>query len=322
MTIKEVASIAGVSVATISRVINNDKSVSNETRESVLKVIQNTGYVPSGLGRNLRISSTETILVVLPSIENPFYSEIVKGIDTRSEELGFQTIFCNTYDSYESLKEYCNYIERKLAVGVIIVSPAWNHSYSFLKNRPIISCGESYENMPCVQIDIDHTKGGYDATKYLIQKGAKKIAYIGSSYVAVTSIRREKGYRQAMMEAGLEIDEKMILTGYSTYQEAYSISDKLLKDNVPEAVFASSDELAIGFYNRAIEYGYQIPKDILLMGFDNIKFAYIFNLTTIEQPRYEMGVKSVDQLYNIIKGEKAQDIVCEHKIITRRSTMR
>lgn len=322
MNIKELAAYANVSVATVSRVLNDDARVKRETREKIRRAIEETGYVPNTLGRNLRISQSDVVLVVMPDMENPFYADIVEGIDERCRHYGFSAMVCNTYDSHEKLQYYCSYIEKKQARGVILVSPAWNRDYSFLRGRPVVSCCESSVSLPCAQVDIDNVQAGFDATKYLVSLGAKRIALIGGGKVAASTDKRERGYRLALEEAGIALDENLIEQTCFKYEEAYAAANRLLAVAPPDAVFATSDEMAIAFMNAASEKGLRVPEDIKIIGFDNIRFSAFVKprLTTVDQPRYDLGVNAVDQLVKVLNGTPTETVMRPYKLIRRGST--
>ena len=324
MKIKDIAREAGVSVATISRVINNDPKVSRETKEKVMVVINAIGYVPNSLGRNLRTLKTNTILVILPTIDNPFFSPVVHGIEKEAELKGYNVLLCNTYNSHTKFLEYCSYISKKQADGIIVVSPAGLRDYSILENIPVVVCCESHESIPCPQVDIDGIKAGYDATKLLIEKNRKRIAFVGGGMQSTSSVKHERGYRNALIDAGMVIDESLIVKDYYDFQGGYEAAERLFcdKDKIPDAIFAASDELAIAIMNSADDLGLKIPSDIMIMGFDNIEFASVVKptLSTVEQPCKQMGKYAMDMLYNIINGEKVNNITCEHKLILRKST--
>lgn len=321
MNIKEVAAYAKVSVATVSRVLNDDPSVAPKTSEAVRKAIAETGYVRSALGRNLRRAQSDVVLVVLPNMNNPFYADIVKGIDSRCKDYGLSAMACNTYDSYEKLKYFCDFIEKRQARGVIIVSAPWKRDYSFLEGLPVVGCCESREDMPCAQVDIDNVQAGYDATKYLISLGAKRIALIGGGEISPSNIKREQGYRLAMRDAGYPIDESLVVNNCYNYEQGSAVAKRILNAS-PDALFAAADEIAVSFINAAQDMGISIPDELKIFGFDNVHYSTFVKpkLSTIDQPRYEMGVQSVDQLMRVLDGKRARTVMCQYKLIRRGST--
>lgn len=322
MTIKELAAYANVSVATVSRVLNSDPKVRPKMRENVRKAIAETGYTANSLGRNLRISKSNVVLVVMPDMKNPFYADIVAGIDRRCRELGLSAMTCITYDSYEKLKYYCQYIALKQARGVILISPVWNRDYRFLAGEPVVVCCESDETIPCSQLDIDNIGASFDATKYLISLGARRIAFIGGGEVAASSFKRETGFRRAMADAGYEVDEELVTKDCFTYEQGCKAASRIFEKTIPEGVFAASDELAIAFINEAGKRGISIPQQMKVIGFDNIRYSTFVTpkLSTVDQPRYEIGMKAVDQLMDILEEKPIKTIMCPYTLLRRGST--
>ena len=276
MNIKEVAAYAKVSVATVSRVLNDDPSVAPKTSEAVRKAIAETGYVRSALGRNLRRAQSDVVLVVLPNINNPFYADIVEGIDSRCKDYGLSAMACNTYGSHEKLEYFCGFIEKRQARGV---------------------------------------------TKYLISLGAKRIALIGGGEISPSNIKREQGYRLAMRDAGYPIDESLVVNNCYNYEQGSAVAKRILNAS-PDALFAAADEIAVSFINAAQDMGISIPDELKIFGFDNVHYSTFVKpkLSTIDQPRYEMGVQSVDQLMRVLEGKKARTVMCQYKLIRRGST--
>lgn len=322
MTIKELAAYANVSVATVSRVLNGNPLVRPETREAVRRAVEETGYTTNSLGRNLRILKSDVVLVVMPNIENPFYADIVAGIDKRCRELGLNAMICNTYDSHEKLRHYCGYIDLKQARGVILISPTWKRDYKFLEGMPVVSCCETYEELPCSQVNIDNTRAGFDATQYLISLGAKRIAYIGGGQVAASGVEREKGFRDAMKEAGLPVEETLVDSGCFSYEQGLESARRIFSTCVPDGVFAWSDEIAIAFMSEARARGISIPKQMKVIGFDNIRYSTFVTpqLSTVDQPRYEIGARAVNELMRVLDGNPPRTIRCPYTLLKRGST--
>lgn len=325
MKITEIAKKANVSVATISRVINDDPKVKAATRRRVLEIIQANGYVPNNLGRNFRTQSTRTVLVVLPTIDNPFYSPIVHAIEDVARGEGYNVMLCNSYNSYDKLKEYSDYIHRKIADGMILLSPENGADYTFLNDFPAVVCCESQTAIDVPQIDIDHVRAGYEATKCLIGMGRKHIGFIGGSEKSASGVKREKGYRDAMKEAGLPIEPALVKNGFYDYKGGMAAARELLQEKDLDALFAISDELAIGFIAAAKAAGRKVPDEIAVMGFDDIEESQVFSptLSTVVQPRYEMGKRAAEQIFKIFKGEETEPMqIIDHKLIVRQSTVK
>lgn len=323
MTIKEIADEAGVSVATVSRVINKDEKVSPKTMKKVREVIDRCGYVPNELGRHLRRSNTGTILVLLPSMGNTFYPNLVKGIDEECGKNNYNSIITNTYDSYSKTLEYCDWLRRKLADGIILISPKISHDYSALKGKMIVGCSDMHPKFPCPQVDIDNRKAAYDAVTHLISCGCKKIAFLGGHSASAYS--RYEGYCDALKEAGIPTDKNLEVHTCVSYLDTCELCKKLLDNETFDGLFAISDEFALAFMHIAESRGIKIPGQIKVVGFDNGKMSLMTNpeLTTVEQPGEESGRCAVQTLLGMINGKPVQDkFYFGHKLIIRGSSVK
>lgn len=326
-TIHDVAKVAGVSVATVSRVLNGGV-VSDKTKAKVLKAINDMNYKPNLLGRNLRRSSTMTIIILLPTISNSFYSKIVRGIEDKASENGYNVMICDTNSKAEKEKVYLEMLKNKLVDGVIIMSSAIGAQQltKLANNFPIVQCCESKEGTDITTITIDNYSASYKAVKHLINIGNKRIALICGSNEFYSSKLREQGYRKALIDSGIEIDETIIKAGNYSFESGFRITrELLLQVNRPTAIFAMSDTMAIGAIKACREKGLSVPHDMSIVGFDNIKFATMCEptLTTIKQPQYELGSIAMETLISKIKNDniKVDNIVLDHELIIRDSTI-
>ncbi len=323
MKITDIARQAHVSVATVSRVINDDPKVRDATKKRVRAVIRENGYIPNNTGRNLRTQSTNTVLVVLPTIDNPFYSPIVHAIEDEAGSRGYNVMLCNSYNSYDKLVELSGYVCKKMADALIVLSPENGRDYGFLSSIPAVVCGESQDGIPVPQVDMDNEAAGYAATKHLIDIGRRHIAFIGASDKSASGVKREHGYLRALREAGLQPEERLIRHNFYDYRGGLRAADELLREPDCDAVFAISDELAIGFASAAAEAGRRVPEDIAVMGFDDIEESSVFRprISTVAQPRYEMGRWAAGQLFAILNGQETTALkIIEYRLILREST--
>ncbi|WP_010095289.1 LacI family DNA-binding transcriptional regulator [Ornithinibacillus scapharcae] len=322
--IQQIAKRAGVSVATVSRVLNNSNSVSSKTRSKVEEAIQELKYAPSMLGRNLRNSESRLLLVLLPSISNPFYSEIINGIQNTAIANDYHILLCETDSKPERENIYFNMVKNKLADGVISMDPTINMKKlnELYEEHPIILCSE-YEEGGCIPyVTVDSELAAYQAVKHLIKLGNERIALITSDEKFLYARQRRAGYERALEEFGLPVRENLIYhtKGLDFQNGVHAMRVLLQEDNKPTAVFAVSDTLAIGAL-KVINMESTTP--IAVVGFDNISFSSMTNptLTTVSQPMYNMGCHAVEMLISSIKGVKVENIVLEHELIIRESTM-
>jgi LacI family repressor for deo operon, udp, cdd, tsx, nupC, and nupG len=323
MTIKDVAKKTNYSVATVSRVINGDSNVAPKTREKILAAIKEMGYVPNLLGRNLRQLASNVVYVLLPSINNSFYSKIVQSIEKESIKTGISIMICETYNEYKRYKNFMDSVRKKLADGIILISPGKPEVVPNFDDIPAVVCCES-NNFNCSQVDIDNEQAGYDAVSHLIEIGKKKIAFIGGNFTS--SHLRKQGYMRALQEAGLEIIPELIFDNeYYDYEDGLRAAKQILGSNLkPDAIFAVTDQIAFGVIKVFLRAGLKIPQDVAVCGFDNLTYAKMNNpsLTTIMQPREELGAEAFRFLYAKLKKSQTKNktIILKHKLIKRYST--
>ncbi|WHY89042.1 LacI family DNA-binding transcriptional regulator [Neobacillus novalis] len=325
--IQQVAEKAGVSAATVSRVLNNVSSVSSKTRLKVEHAIKELNYEPSMLGRNLRNSESRLLLVLIPSISNPFYTEIIKGIETIAIANHYNILLCATDSNAERDNIYFNMVKNKLADGIISMDPTINRQKlnELAEKHPIILCSEYEEGGSIPYVTIDHKLAAYHAVKHLIKLGNKKIALINSDETYLYARQRREGYERALQEFNLPIRKEWIYhTEHLEFEHGVHAMRRLLQVNErPTAVFAVSDTLAIGALKEINVNGLHVPNDIAVVGFDKITFSNMTNptLTTVAQPMYKMGCTAANMLINRIKGNQVESIVLDHELVIRESTM-
>lgn len=324
--IQDVAQKAGVSVATVSRVFNNPDAVAKKTKVRVEQAINELSYEPSVLGRNLRTSESKLILVLIPSISNPFYTEIINGIEDTAIWLGYNILLCETDSNPQRESIYFNLIRNQLADGIISMDPTVNKRRlnELASEYPIVQCSEFDEDETISYVTINNELAAYHAVKHLIKIGQKKIALINSDEKFLYARERRSGYQKAMDEFGITIEPDWIShTDTLGFEDGKRAMTRLLAlPERPTAVFAVSDILAIGALKEINTSGLRVPQDIALVGFDKIAFSNMTHptLTTIAQPMYKMGCTSANMIVNKIKGEKVESIILEHELVIREST--
>lgn len=325
-TIQDIAKKAGVSVATVSRVLNDNHKVTEKTKKKVELAIQELNYQPSMLGRNLRTSKSRLMLVLIPSTSNPFYSEIIKGIQDTGIMNHYNILLCETDAKPERENIYLNMLKNKLADGMISMDPTINLDKlnKLAETHPVIFCSEYKEDGVIPYVSIDSEMAAYEAVKHLISTGNKKIALINSEEKFLYARLRKAGYERALREFNLPIKDEWIFhtedlefeSGARGMRNLLALADK------PTAVFAVSDTLAIGAMKALDMQHDQELNPIAIIGFDNISFSKMTNptLSTIEQPMYKMGVCAAEMLMKRMMGEEVESIILDHKLIVREST--
>ncbi|GAB3058850.1 LacI family DNA-binding transcriptional regulator [Virgibacillus ainsalahensis] len=325
-TIQEVAKHAGVSVATVSRVINDSVTVTEKTRVRVEKAIEELNYEPSVLGRNLRTSESRLLLVMIPSIANPFYSEIINGIEDTAIAQGYNILLCETDSNPEREAIYFNLIRNRLADGIISMDPTVNKDKlnELAASYPVVQCSEYDEDGTIPHVTIDNEQAAYQAVKHLIKLGQKNIALVNSDEKFLYARERRRGYEKALEEYGLPVRKEWIYHAdkleFQSGQQAVRVL--MSQKDKPTAIFAVSDIFAIGALKEINVTGLQVPQDIAIVGFDKINFSNMTypTLTTVAQPMYRMGTMAARMIINKISGKEVESIILDHELIIREST--
>lgn len=327
ITIKDVAKAANVSVATVSRVMNNNSNVSEETVERVTRVMEELGYSPNCLGRDLRKSETKRILAIIASAEQSFYSDVLKGMDEAAFVQGYDVLIATTHDDPDHEMHLLKMLLSHSVDGAVLLGVKQDAATisRLAEHNNIALCLEKMEGCNTLTVTIDNVKAGKDAVNYLISKGHKRIGLISTEIRSQSSIDREKGYRQALEEHGIPVDESLIYFGtYETESGTTGCKYLLELPDPPTAIFSISDMIAIGAMNYAISKGIAIGKDLMFFGFDNIAYSHIFvpRLSTVEQPCYMQGKLVVEKLINNMRSGIPDKSVymLPHSLVLREST--
>ena len=318
VTIHDVAKTAGVSVSTVSRVLNNKVDVAEETQRTVLKVIEDLGYSSSLAARSMRSRKTNLIGLVVPDIGFPYSIEIMKGINQAIAESSFDLLVYTTGDIHKNAtayreQHYVNLLSKSITDGVIIVASA---AAEFISDAPIVSVDPHIANPNYPAIHARNYQGGLQAMEYLIKLGHKRIGFITGRRELESAERRIKAYRDALREHNIEEDPLLISQGDFTSPAGYESTKELMSlPNPPTAIFAANDQTALGAYQAAEEMGLRIPEDLSVVGFDNISDAKYLGLTTVDQFLAEMGFIATQMLIRLINDEALDEQT--HKMTTR-----
>ncbi|SCY89544.1 LacI family DNA-binding transcriptional regulator [Alkaliphilus peptidifermentans] len=325
--IKDVAKKAGVSISTVSRVINESKVVRQETQEKVLKAIEELGYKPNAIARSLKIKNTKTIGIMIPDISNQFYPEVVRGVEDIANMYNYNIFLCNTDLDEEKEMKYFDVLAEKQVDGVILMGNIVSeelYTKIMFYNIPIILIGTDYENLPSVT--IDNTKAAKSIVSYLIKKEHNRIGMItGKNYDPVVGVARLNGYKEALKENEMLFETELVVEGGYRFKSGYEGAKKLLSlSDRPTAIFVANDEMAIGAMRAALELNVKIPDELAIVGFDNIDMSEKFYpaLTTVAQPMYEMGAIGMRVLTKILNEEaiETHKIVLNYSLLERESS--
>jgi LacI family transcriptional regulator len=330
VTRNDVARLAGVSPATVSYVVNNGpRPVSPETRAKVVKVIEETGYQPSAVARNLRMQRTCTIGLILPDIQNPYFSEVMRGIEWVAFEKDYTVLLCHSgYDLKREL-QYVDILQMQRVAGVIWIPATANFEpYEKLVyyGVPTVVLDRHIPDQEFPAIVADNFRGGYLASEHLIKLGHQRIGAIARPVELSHSQDRVQGYLQALMDHGLPVDRELIAPGGYRLENGLKAFNKLIGlKKPPTAIFAYNDIMAIGALRAAHQYGLKVPGDFSIAGFDDIPEASFTcpSLTTVSQEKFTMGQKGMELLLDYIEGDETLPHpypLLEVKLIVREST--
>jgi LacI family repressor for deo operon, udp, cdd, tsx, nupC, and nupG len=335
VSIKDVARIAGVSIATVSRCINDPGRVTEKTRVRVQAAITKTGYSPNTLAQNFRRGKTNVIMVVLPSIGDPFFTGVMKGIRSVAAESGYSILINDTQFNTMTADEIGAMVVSRQADGIVLLatmSPFGTEVLSSKSHRAlpiVIGCetiSSELEGFPSVH--IDNVGAAREATDHLIEAGHRCIGFIRGPEQSLLTADRELGYRKAMQAAGLELSEERIVSGNLTIEGAIEATRTLLElADRPTAIFCANDEMAMGCYHAIRSAGLRIPRDISVVGFDDVRYAAVMDppLTTVMQPAEEIGKRVMYRLFHEIRlnrSHKGHAEIVPHRLIIRRSVAR
>ncbi len=328
-TIEQVARRAGVSVATVSRTLNDSPTVRPATAQRVREAIEALGYVPNQPARNLRRNESRVILALAPTFSNPYYSRILTGIGDRAWELEYSVLVCNTLGHTDSERRFLKMLESHQADGAVLLACHWNYSWlaRFAERSHVVQCCEYVPDMACPVVAIDNYAATREMVAYLQDLGHTRIAMIGADNQYISSQLRRQGYLDAMAERGLPAREdwyRLADAEYSLASGQAAARTLLSAAPRPTAVFCVSDILALSVISVAQELGLNVPEDLTVTGFDDVDYTTIVHpyLTTIAQPCYEMGRRSVDLLLEGIRNRAPQPVeqaFLPHRLMERES---
>jgi LacI family transcriptional regulator len=328
VTIRDVATRAGVSPTTVSHVINATRPVSADLRSRVEAAMAELGFQPNALARSLRRKRTHTLGLIVPDSANPFFAEVGRGIEDTSFASGFSVILCNSDGNPTRELLYMDLLIQKQVDGVLLVPTGKQAELAATlrtRNIPVVVIDRDVPDAPIDRAHIDNIAGADLATRHLLDLGHRRIGYIGGPPHLSPVPDRSAGYRQALHEVGIPIDEQLVVDGNFRDVGGYTGAQALLAlANPPTAIFAGNDLMAIGALAAAREAGIDVPHNLSIMGFDDIHLAGYINppLTTIAQPKYELGVIAAQLLFERLAQPDLppQRRLLQAQLVVRQST--
>ncbi len=314
-TIQDVARVAGVSTATVSRALSNPERVSESARRKVLEAVEKTGYVVNEAARNLRQQRANAIAVIAPDLSNPFFSSIIAGIEQIAGPNGYGVLVTESTMTGQGAFDHSRLLTSARVDGFVVLDGLMDLSQ--LSNRakgasqvPVVSACEYPEDIPAPSVTVDNAGGAEKAVRHLAELGHTKIGHITGPRGNILTTTRLQGFRAGLKAMGLTVHEDYILPGDFNLEAGKLAAEiwRTMKDR-PTAMFCASDQQAFGFISQLSRQGFSVPEDVSVIGFDDIEVSGFFvpALTTISQPRLELGRMAARMLLDRINGQSHQE---------------
>jgi len=328
VTIYDVAREAGVSMATVSRVVNNNPNVKPQTRKKVFEAIERLGYRPNAVARGLASKKTTTVGVVIPDISNSIFAEVARGIEDIANMYHYNIILCNADMKKEKEIRVVNTLLEKQVDGLLFMGGEVtdDHLQAFRTSSvPIVLCATTDTNDSIPSVDIDHESAACDAVKLLIDSGHRTIGMIsGTLQDPAVGYARFQGYKKALEQAGLTVNDDYVRVGNYRYESGQEMAKYFLSlSKKPTAIFAATDEMAIGAIHAIQDQGLKVPQDISVISVDNTRMASMVRpqLTSVAQPMYDIGAVAMRLLTKLMNKEQVTNdrVILPHEVIERQS---
>ena len=328
VTIKDIAKALNLSTSTVSRAVRDSYEISADTKKKVTEYAKSVHYTPNPIALSLKENKSHSICVIVPEIANNFFSEVINGIDFTAFQRGYHVVIFQTYESFE--REQAN-LENGLARradGIIMSLSGTTENFEYLDklradNIPIVFFDRVPPLDDCYKVVSDNLEGAYKATQHLISQGKKRIAHITSPPVLSITKERLAGYKAALRDNNIDIDQNLVRYCGFEPKEAFQTIDDLIKNHNPDSFFICSDRLALNCFEGLKKNKNVLAEDICIVGYTNLKTAHLLEppLTTVRQPAFEMGQQATELLFSILnaKGRTIpyQTITLKNELIVR-----
>ncbi|MEN3185270.1 MAG: LacI family DNA-binding transcriptional regulator [Atribacterota bacterium] len=319
--LKDVAEKAGVSISTVSKFLSGKGSVSSPVQERIHQAMASLGYEGHQVWK--RSKGLKVVGVIIPDIENPFFSSLVKSLEFLLFRYGYFLLLCNTENNPELEENFIYYLSQSKARGVILVPSTSERRSRLLDTLPLLLLDRSIEGTELPTVTTNHYQGSKIATSYLIRKGRQRIAFLGGRKGVDVYQKRLQGYSEGLAENGLQVNPALIVEGDFSFQGGYQAVEMLFERRESfDAIFAANDLIALGAIERLKEGGIGVPQDVAVIGFDDIWLSRLSHprLTTVRQPVYELCKEAVTVLFDLVdKGVRANSKVLEPQLVIRES---
>lgn len=327
---RDVARRAGVSVSTVSHVVNKSRAVSSEARVQVEQAMADLGYRPNALARSLRRQKTHSLGMIVPDNANPFFAEIARGIEDYGFDRGYSIILCNSDGNLQKQAAYVELLVERRVAGILFVAAGVSTElvHDLQRQRvPLVVIDREVPGVAVDTVQTNHYQGGQLATEHLLALGHRRIACIAAGSDLSPSAERVTGYRDTLAAHNLPYDPDLVVLGDFQFESGYRAAAQLLaRPQPPTAVFACNDLMAVGCVSAATVLGLRVPNDLAVVGFDDIRLASFTNppLTTIHQPKREIGRLAMEMLLARINEPDAppRSVRLETRLVVRQSSGR
>lgn len=329
-TIEDVAALAGVSIATVSRAINEPTKVADATRRKVTDAIARTGYTTNAMARSLRMRRSNMILILAPDVGDPNFSNILVGLETEASKRGYGVLIGNTQNDASREADYLRFISSNQADGLILFTghlPFGFGQDGETRLPPMVAVNEPVPDASVPYVGVDNLEGARVATEHLISQGHRRIAFLGRAPGREVNRLREEGYRRALAGAGIDLDARLVIDGEGTTESGRAAAELMfVRDALPTAFLCVNDATALGVIIALSARHYDLPRQFSIMGFDDISFASFVSpsLTTMKQPRHKIGEAAMEMLLGLLSGEapSQQKVLFRAELIVRNSVAR
>src|ERR1700704_1001854 len=330
-TVHDVARRAGVSTSTVSHVVNRTRFVSDELRERVEAAMRELDYTPNAAARMLTLKRSHTIGLIVSDIRNPFFASVARGVEDVAQEQGYTLVLCNSDESAGRETACLNALETRAVDGVLLASSgvADEHLSRLVQaGYPIVLVDRDLPELGAPAVLLDNEGAAYSAVWHLITRRHQRIAMLTGRAAISTTTERVAGYRRALHEAGIVMDDRLVVSGESTSEGGASATSAVLDvDDPPTAIFSGNNLMSIGALQSIVNRGLLVPEDVALVGFDDFPFpwsdAFRPHLTTVAQPTYELGRRAAELLVQRLKGltpTSVERVVLDVMLVVRESS--
>ena len=328
--LKDIAARAGVSIMTVSKALRGEKDVSAATRARIKQLAQQMGYLPDSAAQGLRSRTSKLFGVVISSLANPIFNRVVRALEEHVHEAGCEIILCHTLNSPER-EEVCLRRLMSRRVDGMFISPVYRiepdapiYRELLTRGTPVVLLGHPAPFCNAfTSVSTDDLMASYHTTRHLLGLGHKRIAFLSGRLVAPWARERLEGYRRALREAGLDLDDRLVFSAGSTIEDGAKVGLQMLNENFDAtAVQAVNDLVAIGCAETFLGQGMKIPEDVSITGFGNILVSEHFRvpLTTVRQPKYRLGVAAMDTMEKLLRREHTESRRLPAELVVREST--